>query len=139
MSSTVPKILLVEDDNHTLNFVAHILDKFGYRFETAADGEDAVKKAAAYQPDCALLDYMMPRMNGLEAAVQIQKILPNCKVAFFTGNYDVPEFQERYRRSGFPEDLVIPKPFRALDVINLVWRAGFPPPLAPPAFFPTRR
>src|SRR5206468_8258789 len=97
MSSEVPKILLAEDDDSMLAFLAAILCHHGYTFETAMDGKDAVAKAAAYQPDCALLNYMMPRMDGLEAAVQIHKILPDCKFAFFTGNYGNPTFHERLR------------------------------------------
>ena len=73
-----------------------------------------------------MLNYMMPKMNGLQAAVEIRKILPDCKFAFFTGNYGLPEFHETYSKFGFPEDRLIAKPFQIVDMLRLLARAGIP-------------
>ena len=50
----------------------------------AADGRDAVKKAAETRPDVALLDIAMPFLNGLEAAQEIGEISPRTKIVMLT-------------------------------------------------------
>jgi DNA-binding NarL/FixJ family response regulator len=46
----------------------------------AADGREAVLKVKALRPDVALLDISMPEINGIEAAAQIRKYVPECRV-----------------------------------------------------------
>ncbi len=50
----------------------------------ATDGKDAINKAAATKPDVAVLDSMMPLINGLEATRQIRARLPKTEVLIFT-------------------------------------------------------
>jgi len=50
----------------------------------AADGRDAVKKAAETRPDVALLDIAMPFLNGLEAAQEIAQTCPRTKIVMLT-------------------------------------------------------
>ncbi len=66
------KILLVDDAETILMMERMILTKAGYDFVTAHDGQEAVAKAAAEQPDLILMDVVMPRMNGFEACKQIR-------------------------------------------------------------------
>lgn len=54
----------------------------------AADGLEAVKKAAEIQPDLVLLDIGMPKLNGIEAAAQIRLLAPQSKVLFVSQNTD---------------------------------------------------
>lgn len=50
----------------------------------AQDGMDALEKAKEYQPEIVLIDIEMPRMNGIEAAREIHRLLPSTKIVFFT-------------------------------------------------------
>jgi CheY-like chemotaxis protein len=50
----------------------------------AADGAEAVKKAAELNPDLVLLDVGLPIVNGVEAAARIRTVAPNAKVLFLT-------------------------------------------------------
>lgn len=50
----------------------------------AADGKDAVNKALATRPDVAIVDYMLPVMNGIEVTRQIRTRLPKVEVLIFT-------------------------------------------------------
>ena len=52
----------------------------------AADGREAVERAKATKPDIAVLDTGMPILNGLEAARQIIKSVPETKILLFTMN-----------------------------------------------------
>lgn len=50
----------------------------------AQDGVEAIQKARELKPDLILLDFSMPKMNGLEAASALKKILPDVHIIVFT-------------------------------------------------------
>jgi DNA-binding NarL/FixJ family response regulator len=60
----------------------------------AADGKDAIDKAAATKPDVAVLDSMMPLVNGVEATRQIRARLPKTEVLIFTIHDDEQHIAE---------------------------------------------
>jgi CheY-like chemotaxis protein len=66
------KILLVDDSATILMMERMILAKGPYDLVTASDGEDALTKAVAENPDLILMDVVMPKMNGFEACRAIR-------------------------------------------------------------------
>ena len=72
-SSSVPKILLVEDFDDTRLMMRMWLEKHGYRVIEAETGEKAVTLAQKEAPDLIIMDMMMPGMNGLDATQQIRQ------------------------------------------------------------------
>lgn len=60
------KILIVDDEPFNLDLLEQELMDYDYVIERAVDGAQALEKVAEFQPDVVLLDYMMPKMNGLE-------------------------------------------------------------------------
>ena len=50
----------------------------------AIDGFDAIGKAQSLKPDLIILDASMPRMNGIEAALKLKKVLPETPIILFT-------------------------------------------------------
>ncbi len=66
------KILVVDDEEKNRELLEAMLIPLDYLVETASDGEEALEKVAQYQPDLILLDVMMPRMNGFEAAKRLK-------------------------------------------------------------------
>ncbi|HEX3565873.1 MAG TPA: response regulator, partial [Acidimicrobiales bacterium] len=61
-------ILVVDDDPVIQKLLEVNFTIEGYAVEVAGDGAEAVEKARALSPDLIVLDVMMPKMNGLEAA-----------------------------------------------------------------------
>lgn len=55
----------------------------------ASDGVQAVQKAEELQPDLILLDMMLPKLNGIEAARQIRKVAPQAKILFVSSESDL--------------------------------------------------
>jgi class 3 adenylate cyclase len=60
------KILIVDDEPFNLDLLEQELADQGYTIERANDGAEALEKLPSFLPDVILLDYMMPKMNGLE-------------------------------------------------------------------------
>ena len=67
------KILVVDDNDDIREMLALLLGMQGYSVVVAADGEEAVDVAGNSRPDVILMDVMMPRLNGLEAARRIRQ------------------------------------------------------------------
>ncbi len=65
---TRPKILIVDDEPVNLHVIEAMLTPMGYECATASDGGTGLAKAQAWNPDCILLDVMMPYMDGFEVA-----------------------------------------------------------------------
>ncbi len=67
------KILIVDDEPFNLDLLEQELMEYEYVIERAVDGVDALEKTEAFSPDLILLDYMMPKMSGLEVVKQLRK------------------------------------------------------------------
>ena len=70
------KILVADDESLIRLGLKSMLQEMDFAVITARDGQDALKKAIAYQPDIALLDIQMPRTNGLQLAKALNKHFP---------------------------------------------------------------
>jgi DNA-binding response OmpR family regulator len=66
------RVLIADDDVDILALVAFRLERSGYQVLKAMDGEEALKVALEESPDLAVLDVMMPRMDGYEVTRRIR-------------------------------------------------------------------
>src|ERR1700742_449920 len=62
----MPKILVVDDEPDAIELIKFNLKNAGYDVVTAADGDEALKKARALLPELIILDLMLPEVDGLE-------------------------------------------------------------------------
>ncbi len=67
------RILIVDDEPFNLDLLEQELADYDYVLERAADGVEALEKTESFAPDLLLLDYMMPKMNGLEVAQRLKQ------------------------------------------------------------------
>lgn len=61
------KILVIDDSMTDFMYVKNILIKGGYDVSHAISGEEGIELAKVSQPDCILMDVVMPKMNGFQA------------------------------------------------------------------------
>jgi|SRR6516225_10945207 len=96
----VNTIVIADDFAEFRRFVRSKLQGDGFHIVAeAADGLEAVEKAAMLQPDLVLLDIQMPKLNGLEAATQIRSIAPQSKTPFVSQSTD-PDIVHSAMRDG---------------------------------------
>lgn len=67
------RILVVDDEPEAVELVEFNLKLAGYAVVTAADGEDALKKAKSTQPALIVLDLMLPEIDGLEVCKLLRR------------------------------------------------------------------
>jgi len=72
MSDAPRTVLVADDDEDILQLVSFRLERAGYTVVTAADGQQALAAARQHQPDLAVLDVMMPGLNGYEVTRQLR-------------------------------------------------------------------
>jgi DNA-binding NarL/FixJ family response regulator len=80
------KILIVDDQPQIRRLVREFFERqTGLEVcGEAVDGLDGLQKASSLDPDLVILDFQMPRMNGLEAARVLKQILPSVPIILFT-------------------------------------------------------
>jgi two-component system phosphate regulon response regulator PhoB len=70
---SVPYILVVEDEDALATLLQYNLEKEGYRVGVAADGEEALIRADEEVPDLMLLDWMLPKVSGIEVCRRLRQ------------------------------------------------------------------
>jgi CheY-like chemotaxis protein len=79
------RVLLVDDDDELLRLLEAVLAGSGIEVVgMATNGEDGVLVASTMAPDVAVVDYMMPGIDGLETARRIKTLLPDCRIVVFS-------------------------------------------------------
>jgi DNA-binding response OmpR family regulator len=68
-----PKILVVDDEPDALELIQYNLKTAGFDVVTAADGEEALKKARTSNPALIILDVMLPEVDGLEVCKALRQ------------------------------------------------------------------
>jgi DNA-binding NarL/FixJ family response regulator len=66
----------------------------------ASDGLQAVQKAEELQPDLILLDVMLPKLNGIEAAQEIRRVAPLSKIIFVSSECDIDSVRTAFQAGG---------------------------------------
>ena len=72
LTTTVAKILLVEDNEMNRDMLSRRLERKGYQVVMAVDGGAGVQMASSEKPDLILMDMSLPVLNGWEATRQIK-------------------------------------------------------------------
>ena len=66
-------ILVADDDEHIVELVSMYLSRAGYRVESAADGDETLRKATELRPALLVLDVMMPGPDGLQVCRALRR------------------------------------------------------------------
>src|SRR6202167_2422313 len=69
-----PLILVVEDEAPLVTLLRYNLEREGFAVQEAHDGEEALLHLRQAAPDAVLLDWMLPRVSGLEVCRQIRRV-----------------------------------------------------------------
>ena len=72
------KILIIEDDQETLNMYLVVLNGAGFEVISGVDGTDGLEKAKAEKPDLILLDIILPGISGFDVLAEMRRD-PNLK------------------------------------------------------------
>lgn len=88
------KILVVDDEVNERTGLAELLTGWGYQTEMAADGEEALEKIAAFNPEVVISDLRMPRMGGMDLLKRLHEENPAASFIILTGQGTIEEAVE---------------------------------------------
>jgi len=118
------RILIVDDDRHVREMLQQMLEKEGYKIETAVDGNEAIRKFRQNPPDLVVTDIVMPDKEGLEIIRLFVSERPETKVIAISGgafNIEARNTLKIAKALGAFETLT--KPLRRGDLVSAV-KAG---------------
>jgi len=115
------KILIADDNEDLLETFAMIFTRRGFFVETARNGLSAVDKFKKHRYDVALMDIIMPGINGVEASRKIKEINPEATIILMTGYSD--EALLRLARDEGAHHIVN-KPVKIEQLIELITEAA---------------
>jgi DNA-binding NarL/FixJ family response regulator len=92
-----PRVLLADDHRLLREAFARLLEKDCEVVGAVADGRALVTAAAELKPDIVVLDIAMPLLNGLEAARQLRRLMPDVRLIFLTVSEDPDLAAEAFR------------------------------------------
>ncbi|MCC3412807.1 MAG: AAA family ATPase [Microcoleus sp. PH2017_02_FOX_O_A] len=116
-NGTNKKLLVVDDQWENRSVLIHLLEPLGFEIIEATDGQDCLNKALEFQPDCILIDLVMPVMDGFEAMRQIRK-LPLFKNVVAIGTSASIMAVEKQGSLAAGCNAFLPKPIRAEELLN---------------------
>lgn len=107
------KILVVEDDNIVRNLISTTLEAYGYKYDTAENGQSAIKLAALLQPDIFILDLGLPDIDGIEVIRRIRSWTRNPIIVVSARN----EISDKIEALDMGADDYLTKPFSVEELL----------------------
>lgn len=112
-------VLIVDDDADARSIFGSALSHAGYDVVVAQDGEEAVQLAVTRVPALILMDIMMPKLNGLDAFLQLQQSAQTRTIPVVAITADLlPDTWDAMRGEGFVE--LRAKPCAPRELISMV-------------------
>ena len=113
----MPTVLVVDDDVKLLKMLQRTLTYEGLQVVTAANGEEALNQVDSSKPDVIILDWMMPKMDGLTVVQQLRAEKNQTLILMLTAR-DALENRVEGLESGADDYLV--KPFAPVELVARV-------------------
>jgi two-component system response regulator HydG len=117
MNRPTPSILVVDDEQDSCRNLQDILTDLGYEVAIAADGASALELVRRQRFDVALLDLMMPGMDGLALYRAIKQLRAGTVALIVTGHPNNPLADEALAAGAWR---VVPKPVEMAGLLQLV-------------------
>ncbi|MDR2692857.1 MAG: response regulator [Chitinispirillales bacterium] len=118
------RVLVVDDSAESREYISYVLTTLGFECEHACDGEEAVAKSektrlGGHPYDIIFMDYMMPKLDGIEAARKIKETTGENVSIVMVSMYDWKEFEQKAREAGIVKCVTKPiSPSSVLDSIS---------------------
>ena len=114
-----PVVLVVDDESVIADTLAEILSRSGYHSIPVYDGDSALETALLTPPEMLITDVVLPGMTGIELAITVRRIFPDCKIILFSGQASTADLLSSARAEGHHFTL-LNKPLHPQDLLQRV-------------------
>jgi len=94
------KILIVDDEPTIADTLALIFSSSGYESRTAYSAEQALEMLEEWRPDLAIIDVVLPGMNGIDFAIFLKASYSSCRFLLFSGQPGTSGLLEEAKKKG---------------------------------------
>jgi DNA-binding NtrC family response regulator len=115
-SRHLPRVLVVDDEKIIADTLTMILSISEYDARAAYSGEMAIEMARNFLPEMLITDVVMPGISGIETAIKLREMAPDCKVLLFSGQATSPAMVEAARAQDHHFELLA-KPVHPSDLL----------------------
>ena len=109
-------VLVVDDEELVADSLVEILNMYGHSAYSLYSGAAAITRATEKPFDVLIIDVVMSKITGIDAAIEICKTLPNCKVILVSGNEKAADLLNEANERGYDFE-VLAKPVQP-SVVN---------------------
>lgn len=95
-----PVVMVVDDESSIADTLAEILSRSGYAAMTAYDGDSALEAVLLSPPELLISDVVLPGMSGIDLAISVKRIFPDCKIILFSGQASTADLLAAAGRDG---------------------------------------
>jgi DNA-binding response OmpR family regulator len=114
-----PVVLVVDDESVIADTLAEILTRSGYTGVAEYDGDSALETALLTPPEMLITDVVLPGMTGIELAISVRRIFPECKIILFSGQASTADLLANARADGH-HFMLLNKPLHPQDLLARV-------------------
>lgn len=114
-----PVVMVVDDESVIADTLAEILCRSGYSGIAAYDGDSALETALLTPPEMLITDVVLPGISGIELAIKVRRIFPDCKIILFSGQASTADLLASARADGHHFTL-LNKPLHPQDLLHQV-------------------
>jgi DNA-binding response OmpR family regulator len=114
-----PVVLVVDDESAIADTLTEILSRSGYAAMTAYDATEALESALVTPPEMLITDVILPGMSGIELAIKMRRIFPDCKILLFSGQAATVDLLASANGAGHHFNL-LSKPIHPKDLLMRV-------------------
>jgi DNA-binding response OmpR family regulator len=111
-----PAVMVVDDESSIADTLAEILSRSGYDAVAAYDADSAIETALLAPPEMLITDVVLPGMNGIDLAIHVRRIFPDCKVILFSGQASTADLLAAANREGH-QFVLLSKPVHPTDLL----------------------
>ncbi len=100
------KVLVADDERVIADTLALILKQNGFEATAVYSGQEAIETAKTFRPDVLISDVVMFGLSGIDAAIEIRKMLPACKVLLLSGQSSTADLLDEASSRGHEFEIV---------------------------------
>jgi DNA-binding NtrC family response regulator len=115
------KVLVVEDELHARTGLTELIESWGYKAESAADGLEGLEKTISWGPAIVVTDLKMPRMDGMELLSRLAELPQRVAVVMLTAQGSIASAVDAMRMGAYD---YIPKPVDPVRLKTILQNAS---------------
>lgn len=125
----IRRILILDDEPSVAETLALVFSTRGYEVQVAYSAEAGIEIISRWPPELAIVDVILPGMNGIDFSIILRENYPSCRILLFSGQPDSGAILEESLKKGH-DFLVLAKPLHPSVLLSIL--EGTTPPSREP-------